>query len=95
MISGLPVEASIMTREDDPARADVRWGNRAGVVLFGGGRFGGLDTDALVAWIEVGPDAEPRSVTAASYSRLTMDGVACGAPAGVGVQWTLRESVRA
>ena len=95
MISGTVVEASLMPRDDNSARVDVRWGNRAGVLLFGGGRFGRLDTDAVVAWIEIGPDAEPHSVTAASYSRLTMDGVACGAPAGVGVQWTLRESIRA
>ena len=95
MISAVPVEASIMTRDGDPARVDVRLGNQVGVVLLGGGRFAGLETDAVAAWIDVGPNAEPHSVTAASYSKLTMDGVACGSPAGVGVHWTLRESVRA
>jgi hypothetical protein len=93
LISALPIGTSITS--EDPARAAVRWGDQAGVVLFGGGRVGGLETDAVVAWVDVGPDGEPRSVTAASYSRLALDGVPCASPAGVGVHWTLRESVRA
>ena len=95
LVAAASLETSISASAHDRARVDVRFGNRAGALLFGGGRFGGLDTDAVVAWIELGPDAEVLSVTAASYSRLTMDGVPCASPAGVGVQWTLRESVRA
>lgn len=96
MISSVPFEPSIVTRDADQARADVRFGSRSGVLLFGGGRLGGLETDAAVAWIELGPDAEPRAVTAASYTRLTLDGTACTAAASrAGVHWPLREAVRA
>ena len=94
MISAVPAEASIITRDADHARADVRLGSEAGVLLFGGGRLGGLETDAVVALIELGPDAEPLRVTAASYTRLSLDGVACSPPSGAGVHWRLRESVR-
>ena len=95
LIAAASVEASISASAADQDRVDVRFGNRAGAVLFGGGRVGGLETDAVVSWIELGPDAELLSVTAASYSKLAVDGVKCASPAGAGVQWTLRESVRA
>ena len=96
MISSVPFEPSIVTRDADQARADVRFGSRTGVLLFGGGRLGGLETDAAVAWIELGPDAEPQAVTAASYTRLTLNGMACTSAASrAGVHWALREAVRA
>ena len=96
MITALPYEASITTRDEGPdARVDVRLGSRSGVLLFGGGRLGGLETDAVVAWVELGPDSEPLTVTAASYTRLTHEDVACtSAATGAGVHWALREAVR-
>ena len=93
MISAAPLEASISTR--DSSRADVRFGSRSGALLFGGGRVGGLETDAVVAWVELGHDAEPLGVTAASYRTLEMVGVPCSSPSGAGVHWALREAVRA
>jgi len=96
MITALPHEALITTHDTGPdARADVRLGSRSGVLLFGGGRLGALETDAVVAWVERGPDSEPLTVTAASYTRLTNEGVACASAAsGAGVHWALREAVR-
>jgi hypothetical protein len=96
MITALPHEASITTHDAGPdARADVRLGSRSGVLLFGGGRLGALVTDAVVAWVERGPDSEPLTVTAAAYTRLTHEGVACASAAsGAGVHWALREAVR-
>jgi hypothetical protein len=66
------------------------------MLLIGGGRLGGLDTDAAVAWIELGPGGEPVTVTATSWSRLTLDGVACTSQASrSGVQWVIGEAGKA
>jgi hypothetical protein len=96
MITAAPVEANIVALESgDPAPVQVQVHGRAGILLVGGGRFGGLETDAAVAWLERGPAGEPIAVTATSWSRLTVDGVACTQTARAGVHWVIGEGVKA
>jgi hypothetical protein len=78
------------------APVQVTVDGRAGVLLVGGGRFGGLETDAAVTWIELGAAGEPIAVTATSWSRLTLDGVPCPAQASrSGVRWVIDQAVKA
>jgi hypothetical protein len=97
MIAAAPVEAKILpldSRALSPVQVHVD--GHVGMLLIGGGRLGGLDTDAAVAWIELGSGGEPVTVTATSWSRLTLDGVACTSQASrSGVQWVIGEAGKA
>jgi hypothetical protein len=97
MINSASVPATIVAdRHGSQDRVGIRFDDRAGVLLFGGGRVGSVETDAVVTWIELGPDSEAVAVTAAAYHRLTMNGVACTTRSSDGgVHWTPGEAVQA